>query len=243
MSLSACKYCNLDFSNLKFYQKGAHVRNCKMNPKHEEMSLKISKSLIKSIERCLVCNKCSKSFKKTMTEETYLSKKIHYCSRSCSNSRGPRSEEVKNKISNSMKELISNGKLKVPGTISWTESSKEKMKITINANKIERYDTIFETWIRNDWSVLNTYSKDPNGIAVLLKKVLIFKLGPNCSICNWSGMNPKSNKPCVQLDHIDGDFTNNSFSNVRLLCPNCHSMTPTYGALNKGNGRKLKGYR
>jgi len=33
---------------------------------------------------------------------------------------------------------------------------------------------------------------------------------------------------CLHLDHIDGDHTNNSLSNLRILCPNCHSQTSTY---------------
>lgn len=32
----------------------------------------------------------------------------------------------------------------------------------------------------------------------------------------------------LQVDHIDGDRTNNVLDNLRLLCPNCHSQTPTF---------------
>ena len=39
------------------------------------------------------------------------------------------------------------------------------------------------------------------------------------------------------LEHIDGNSENNSLDNLKLLCPNCHSLTPTYKNLNKGNGR------
>lgn len=32
----------------------------------------------------------------------------------------------------------------------------------------------------------------------------------------------------LHVDHVDGDFLNNSATNLRLLCPNCHSQTETY---------------
>lgn len=38
----------------------------------------------------------------------------------------------------------------------------------------------------------------------------------------------------LHLDHIDGNNTNNELSNLRLLCPNCHSQTETYCGKNKG---------
>ena len=44
-------------------------------------------------------------------------------------------------------------------------------------------------------------------------------------------------KESLELEHIDGNAYNNSESNLSLLCPNCHSQTPTYKAKNKGNGR------
>jgi hypothetical protein len=38
----------------------------------------------------------------------------------------------------------------------------------------------------------------------------------------------------LQLDHIDGDRTNNRLTNLRLLCPNCHALTDTYCGRNIG---------
>jgi hypothetical protein len=37
---------------------------------------------------------------------------------------------------------------------------------------------------------------------------------------------------------IDGDANNNLPSNLRLICKNCHALTPTFGNKNRGKGRK-----
>lgn len=37
----------------------------------------------------------------------------------------------------------------------------------------------------------------------------------------------------LQLDHINGINTDNRLENLRLLCPNCHSLTPTFCGKNK----------
>lgn len=66
----------------------------------------------------------------------------------------------------------------------------------------------------------------------------LLKLSQNkCSICQWSKVNPATGKVPLEIDHVDGDHTNNSCANLRVVCPNCHSLTPNYRALNKGNGR------
>lgn len=57
----------------------------------------------------------------------------------------------------------------------------------------------------------------------LIKENLLAYHCAICGISNWQG------KPLsLQLDHIDGNHTNNTIENLRLLCPNCHSQTPTY---------------
>ena len=56
-------------------------------------------------------------------------------------------------------------------------------------------------------------------------------LNPACSSCEstqWFG------KPIpLELHHIDGTH-NNSLSNLEVLCPNCHALTPNY----RGKGKK-----
>ncbi|KKN44419.1 hypothetical protein LCGC14_0693330 [marine sediment metagenome] len=39
----------------------------------------------------------------------------------------------------------------------------------------------------------------------------------------------------LELEHVDGNHTNNNLENLRLLCPNCHAQTPTYRGRNRNN--------
>lgn len=52
-------------------------------------------------------------------------------------------------------------------------------------------------------------------------------------------MNPFTNTLPLEIDHIDGNSENNSEENLRLICPNCHSLTETYRGANRGNGRNI----
>lgn len=77
-----------------------------------------------------------------------------------------------------------------------------------------------------------------------IKKYLIFKYGNKCMECGWCKINKKTGNVPIQMEHIDGNSENNSLDNLKLLCPNCHSLTSTYGSLNNGNGRnERKKYR
>lgn len=45
----------------------------------------------------------------------------------------------------------------------------------------------------------------------------------------------------LQIDHIDGNKFNNLLTNLRIICPNCHTQTATY-ANNNGSGTAQYNY-
>lgn len=59
-----------------------------------------------------------------------------------------------------------------------------------------------------------------------------------CELCGWSERSPDGRVP-VELDHINGVHTDNRIENLRILCPNCHSLQPTHRGKNKKVRLKL----
>lgn len=68
----------------------------------------------------------------------------------------------------------------------------------------------------------------------------IFEKYDSCSICGWRKLNPITGRAPLEIDHIDGNAENNNEDNLRLICPNCHSLTPNFRNLNKGKGRSWR---
>ena len=69
----------------------------------------------------------------------------------------------------------------------------------------------------------------------LLRAGLIRNQCDSCGLSEWRG------KPLsVHIEHINGIHNDHRLENLRMLCPNCHSQTETYGGRNIGH-RRLQG--
>ena len=58
------------------------------------------------------------------------------------------------------------------------------------------------------------------------------RLEYKCAICGNLGM-WLNQSLTLELDHINGKHLDHRISNLRFLCPNCHSQTTTYSGRNK----------
>lgn len=67
----------------------------------------------------------------------------------------------------------------------------------------------------------------------LLKRLIDAGLKARC--CEGCHREEWEGKPIpLELDHVNGDPTDNRLENLRVLCPNCHALTETYCGRNRG---------
>lgn len=70
----------------------------------------------------------------------------------------------------------------------------------------------------------------------LLRAGLLQNRCLQCGLSEWLG------KPlAIQIDHINGVPSDHRLENLRMLCPNCHSQTETYGRRNGKRPRLHEG--
>lgn len=63
------------------------------------------------------------------------------------------------------------------------------------------------------------------------REFIIWQQAGKCSECKCEQV--WNDKPLAfHLDHVNGCKTDNRRENLRALCPNCHSQTPTYSGRN-----------
>ena len=115
------------------------------------------------------------------------------------------------------------------------ETSRSVYKYCSNICQIEyQYNLYINKWKSGNISGLQ-------GLGIVskhVKRYLRDKFGNKCCLCGWSEINSKTKQVPLVADHVDGNWRNNVENNLRLICPNCDSLTVTYAGLNRGRGRR-----
>ena len=153
------------------------------------------------------CKKCGKEFNP-------VKGLVNYCTIECRNSR-EWSDDDKKKKSISAK---NSEKVK--------ESNKNRPKEMWEKIGLKRKETHKQNILTLNYEDLSFES---------LRFRILYEQENKCNRCGldkWLGQDI-----ILELEHKDGNNKNNVRDNLEMICPNCHSLTPTYKALNVGNGR------
>jgi len=103
---------------------------------------------------------------------------------------------------------------------------------SLGCQKTANYRDYIGRWLRGEVSG-GTVAM----VSRCVRRYLIETRGEQCSRCGWCERHPLTGRVPLEMDHLNGNYADNSPGNLRLLCPSCHALTPTFKALNKGNGR------
>ncbi len=119
-----------------------------------------------------------------------------------------------------------------------------KKEIT-NRNKFcnntcqQEYQTniLLNRWLSGE----NYIRKGGTSIPSWMRRFLLQESQNKCTECGWDNVNPYTNTVPLDIDHVDGNAYNNDRNNLRVLCPNCHSLKKTFK--NTGNRKSARKYR
>lgn len=173
-----------------------------------------------------VCKCCGKQILANYEDDIYRIKRKQFCNHSCAASYN---NSFRKKVKDNLY-CINCGKILHTG----------KKFCSLECQHDYKYKEFIEKWKNNEVNADGKEDTIWKTISKYIRRYLFEKYDNKCSRCGWSEINPFSKTIPLEIEHIDGDSTNNTESNLTLLCPNCHSLTSTYKGLNKGNGTRKR---
>ena len=189
---------------------------------------------IKMLE--IECLECGKIFVVSTRDKREIKRK--FCSRSCSTTfnNKNRSSDVYQKVSDKLSKYKQKTEV---GDKNYClccnkEISRRKIYCDYKCQNDYKYQLYIQKWKNNEVDG----KKGEYSISRYIRRYMFEKYENKCAICGWNEVNNFTGKIPLEIEHIDGDYTNNKEKNLMLICPNCHSLTKTYKGANRGKGRK-----
>ena len=94
----------------------------------------------------------------------------------------------------------------------------------------------------DEWlSGKNIFIKGGTSVPPWMRRYMLTESNYKCSCCGWGKTNEFSGLIPLEIDHLDGNAYNNQKENLKVVCPNCHSLTKTYK--NIGSRKSTRTYR
>jgi len=100
-----------------------------------------------------------------------------------------------------------------------------------------QYKSSVSSWLAGN----NFVRKGGTSVPGWMRRYLLEECNYQCIECKWGEINEYTKTVPLDVDHIDGDAYNNLRENLRVLCPNCHSLKKTFK--NTGKRKSTRTYR
>jgi len=187
----------------------------KISSKPKQVFCSIACRFSKTNRVLLSCANCDKEFSRPFSK---AHKRKNYCSKEC-----------KDKSCRKHRVCLFCG----------SDTRRQKKFCNSKCMSEYRYKEYITKWLAGQ--VDGNYSgTGDNRISKHVRKYMILLSDSRCSKCGWNEINQSTGTSPLQVNHVDGNSDNTRKENLEVLCPNCHSLTPTFGSLNIGKGRSKR---
>lgn len=122
------------------------------------------------------------------------------------------------------------------GKAIYPETAKAKQTAAALSQQARLYSEAISTWKATPVTGITKAGH----VSGYVRRYIREKFDNRCTKCGWKETNSFHGNVPTQIEHIDGNPFNNNEDNLTILCPNCHSLTRSYGAYNIGSGRAIR---
>lgn len=202
------------FSKGSNMNKGYEISKDKLKAYNDNKNTVIRQTYNSNPRKCLLCNK----------DIPFEKRNNRFCNHTCAATHNNRKLGHRKSVKNNCLycgELIDNP---------------SKKYCSVNCMKSYLYKQYINSWIKGE--VTGNTIGETVALNKYIRRWSLERASYKCEECGWDKINPTTGKRPLSVHHIDGNPYNTIPVNLKVLCPNCHSLTPTYGSLNLGNGRK-----